>query len=208
MQKLRANFPQDGACGTAQAFSTPENSSWIGRRHISRCTQPLFCCDCKTFTEMQEINMPKLQRTWRNESVAPLKFKAPLGMNFFSRPRAGKVSGNLNEGVWHWMNSMLVAPFEFCRSACATPVFCRAATLRLIAAPLRWAFWCRSAALGFLVSLRCARLLLSLRCAARGPPPQYAKTARLGDPGPAAQGRMRFLPFPAFSLRSVWDKSQ
>jgi hypothetical protein len=33
------------------------------------------------------------------------------------------------------------------------------------------------------------------------------RSATLRD-GPAAQGRIIFLAYPAFSLRSVWDKSQ
>ena len=109
MQKLRANFPQDGARGTAQAFSTLDNSSWIGRRHTSRRMQPLFYCDCKTFIETQEIYMPKLQRSWRNESVAPLNLKALLGMNFFSRPLADK-SFRVSPGIL----IALVARFIFC----------------------------------------------------------------------------------------------
>ena len=44
-------------------------------------------------------------------------------------------------------------------------------------------------------------VLLALRYAARRPPPHHAKIARVGDPGPAAQGRNRFLASPALALQ-------
>jgi hypothetical protein len=91
LEKPRAISPRLEAMGPRGAFSNPGNSSWIGICRMSRCTQPSFCCGCRTFTRTQETDMPWRQRNWRKEFAAALNPMALQSMNFFSRPRGDRV---------------------------------------------------------------------------------------------------------------------